>query len=136
MPVTPGSAPLVPPPPAQSNTGSVLVGENVVYPGVIIGQDVLIDPGVTFGIDNLIVDGVYICSGCHLGAYVSLREECFLGMGVVVVPERTIGRRAVIGAGAVVGLGATPYYRRGPSLPQTPVEMACKAIFAACDDAG
>jgi len=87
---------------ARIGTGSVLVGENVVYPGVIIGQDVLIDPGVTFGIDNLIADGVYICPGCHLGAYVSLREECFLGMGVVVVPERTIGRRAVIGAGAVV----------------------------------
>src|SRR5438067_2381427 len=39
-------------------------------------------------------------------------------------------------AAAVVGVGATPYYRRGQSLPQTPVEMACKAIFAACDDAG
>jgi acetyl-CoA acetyltransferase len=37
---------------------------------------------------------------------------------------------------AVVGVGATPYYRRGQSLPQTPVEMACKAIFAACEDAG
>lgn len=37
---------------------------------------------------------------------------------------------------AVVGVGATPYYRRGQSLPQTPMEMACKAIMAACEDAG
>jgi acetyl-CoA acetyltransferase len=37
---------------------------------------------------------------------------------------------------AVVGVGSTPYYRRGQSLPQTPMEMAAKAIMAACDDAG
>src|ERR1700721_2844297 len=37
---------------------------------------------------------------------------------------------------AVVGIGATPYYRRGESLPQTELELACKAILAALDDAG
>src|SRR5271155_4359848 len=37
---------------------------------------------------------------------------------------------------AVVGIGATPYYRRGESLPQTELELACKAILAALADAG
>ncbi|MCU1401470.1 MAG: putative nonspecific lipid-transfer protein, partial [Acidimicrobiales bacterium] len=37
---------------------------------------------------------------------------------------------------AVVGIGATPYYKRGGSLPQTELEMACKSILAALDDAG
>jgi acetyl-CoA acetyltransferase len=37
---------------------------------------------------------------------------------------------------AIVGVGATPYYRRGQSLPQTPLEMACRAILLALDDAG
>ena len=37
---------------------------------------------------------------------------------------------------AIVGVGATPYYRAGQSLPQTPTEMACKAILLALDDAG
>ena len=37
---------------------------------------------------------------------------------------------------AVVGVGATPYYKRGRSLPQTPLEMAGKAMLAALDDAG
>lgn len=37
---------------------------------------------------------------------------------------------------AVVGVGATPYYRRGQSLPQTPFELAAKATLAALDDAG
>ena len=37
---------------------------------------------------------------------------------------------------AVVGVGSTPYYKRGESLPQTPMEMAGKAMLAALDDAG
>jgi acetyl-CoA acetyltransferase len=37
---------------------------------------------------------------------------------------------------AVVGLGSLPYYRRGGSLPQTPMEMACKATLLALEDAG
>jgi len=37
---------------------------------------------------------------------------------------------------AIVGVGSTPYYKRGRSLPQTPFEMAGKAMLAALDDAG
>lgn len=37
---------------------------------------------------------------------------------------------------AIVGIGATPYYRRGRSHPQTIDELAGKAILAACADAG
>jgi acetyl-CoA acetyltransferase len=37
---------------------------------------------------------------------------------------------------AIVGVGATPYYRRGESLPQTPMELAGKAVLAALADAG
>jgi acetyl-CoA acetyltransferase len=37
---------------------------------------------------------------------------------------------------AVVGIGATPYYKRGQSLPQSETEMACRAILGALEDAG
>lgn len=37
---------------------------------------------------------------------------------------------------AIVGVGSTPYYRRGRSYPQTILEMAVKAILLALDDAG
>lgn len=37
---------------------------------------------------------------------------------------------------AIVGVGATPYYPRGESYPQTITELAGKAILAACEDAG
>jgi acetyl-CoA acetyltransferase len=37
---------------------------------------------------------------------------------------------------AVVGVGSTPYYKRGESVPQLPMELAAKALLAACADAG
>ena len=37
---------------------------------------------------------------------------------------------------AIVGLGATPYYRRGASAPQTLEELVGKSILAAVQDAG
>jgi len=37
---------------------------------------------------------------------------------------------------AIVGVGATPYYKRGQSYPQSEFSMACSAILAALDDAG
>jgi len=37
---------------------------------------------------------------------------------------------------AIVGIGATPYYRRGESNPQTEMELVGKAALAAIEDAG
>ncbi|MDA8044361.1 MAG: thiolase [Actinomycetota bacterium] len=37
---------------------------------------------------------------------------------------------------AVVGVGATPYYKRGQSYPQTELSMACRAVLLALEDAG
>jgi len=37
---------------------------------------------------------------------------------------------------AVVGVGSTPYWKRGGSLPESDTSMACTAILAALDDAG
>jgi acetyl-CoA acetyltransferase len=37
---------------------------------------------------------------------------------------------------AIVGVGATQYWRRGQSVPETELSMACTAILGALDDAG
>ena len=37
---------------------------------------------------------------------------------------------------AIAGVGATPYYRRGESWPQTITKLAGDAILAACAEAG
>jgi len=42
----------------------------------------------------------------------------------------------IAGKTAIAGVGATPFYRRGKSVPQTLEELVCKAIIAAVEDAG
>jgi len=37
---------------------------------------------------------------------------------------------------AIAGIGRTPYFKRGASVPRTKLQMACQAIKAACEDAG
>lgn len=37
---------------------------------------------------------------------------------------------------AIVGVGATPYFRRGESYPETELSMGCTAILGALEDAG
>ena len=37
---------------------------------------------------------------------------------------------------AIVGIGATPYYKRGQSYPESELSMACSAILMALADAG
>src|SRR5262245_283249 len=37
---------------------------------------------------------------------------------------------------AIVGVGATPYYRRGETAGMTPYQLGGRAILAACEDAG
>ncbi len=37
---------------------------------------------------------------------------------------------------AIVGVGVTPYWKRGQSYPESELSMACTAILAALDDAG
>lgn len=43
---------------------------------------------------------------------------------------------SIAGRTAIVGVGSTPYYKRGRSAPQTLPELVCKAIIAAVEDAG
>jgi acetyltransferase EpsM len=89
-------------PTAEIGTGTVLIGANMVFSHVKIGEDVLVDPDATLGADSVIAAGVYICPGVHLGSKVDVGENCFIGLGAVVVPEVRIGVGAIVGAGAVV----------------------------------
>ncbi len=89
-----------------------------VHDGVSINRFTFLDGngGLEIGRDTLIAPGVQILSGNHQfadrnipirfqgTAYgpVSIGEDCWLGANVVVLPGISIGRGAVVAAGAVV----------------------------------
>ena len=62
----------------------------------------MINTGATVDHDNVIEDGVHVSPGCHLAGNVTCRRDAFLGTGAAVIPQVTIGERAIIAAGAVV----------------------------------
>ena len=45
---------------------------------------------------------MHIAPGCHLAGNVVVGAGAFLGVGVSVIPGKSIGRWATVGAGAVV----------------------------------
>ena len=82
------------------NTRSYLEGNG----GVEIGPNTLLSPGVHCVSGNHIFDNPNVpikYQGTALGK-ITIVEDCWLGSNVLVLPGVTVGRGAVIGAGAVV----------------------------------
>lgn len=93
--------------------GWMTTGEEVSFgPGVLIYEP---RAGLTIGNHCLIAGGVKICGVQHgragdipmrhqpaEAAPIVIEDDCWLGMGVIVMPGVTIGRGSVIGAGSVV----------------------------------
>ncbi len=72
--------------------------------GVEIGPDTLLSPGVQCISGNHIFDNPDVpikYQGTEYGK-ITIGEDCWLGTNVIVLPGVTLGRGAVIGAGAVV----------------------------------
>lgn len=82
--------------------GTVVFAGSIVQPDTIIGSHCIINTGVTIDHDCRIDDGVHLAPGCHLAGSVHVGRSSFLGIGVSVIPNRKIGKRTIVGAGAAV----------------------------------
>jgi sugar O-acyltransferase (sialic acid O-acetyltransferase NeuD family) len=89
-------------PDVEVGPGTMICAGAVVCPGSTVGANVLLNTSCTVDHHNRIADHVHITPGVHLGGEVTVGEGAFLGIGTSVVPRRTIGPWAVVGAGSVV----------------------------------
>lgn len=91
------------------------VGRNVelapavmIAPGAILTADLRVETGSYVGAqtvcshDNVIGPWCQVSGSCGLGGGVVLEEQCFIGMGAMLIPGVRIGRGAHVGAGSVV----------------------------------
>jgi len=69
---------------------------------VRIGDFVSLFPNCMIGHDVLIESYASVSQMASIGSYCVLKARSFCGAGCVVLPERTVGRESVVGAGAVV----------------------------------
>ncbi len=91
------------------NTNSCLAASNLGK--IIIGDNVLIAQNVVLRASNHCFDRVDlpINKQGHKGGEIIIEDDCWIGANVVVVPNVTIGRHRIVGAGAVVTSDVTPY---------------------------
>ncbi|MEZ4681872.1 MAG: acetyltransferase [Caldilineaceae bacterium] len=82
--------------------GTLIAAGAVVNTGTSIGANVIVNTAATVDHGNHIGDHAHIAPGVHLGGDVQIGTGALIGIGAIVMPQRTVGDWAVVGAGALV----------------------------------
>jgi len=82
--------------------GTLVCAGAVVQPGSRIGRHAIINTSSSVDHDCAVGDGVHLGPGARLAGGVQALAFSFIGMAAAVLPRLTVGRGAVVGAGAVV----------------------------------
>ncbi|HOG19078.1 MAG TPA: acetyltransferase [Salinivirgaceae bacterium] len=84
------------------NTVYILPGTNIM-PHATIGDCTMISMGVNIAHHTTIADGCFFSQGTNIGASIQIKELAYIGISATLMTGvKTIGRNALIGAGAVV----------------------------------
>lgn len=92
-----------------------LIGERVklgrgvvICPGAILSVDIeigdfaMVNLNCTIGHDASIGPWTSLSAQCDITGYVRVADRVFMGSRASVIPEKSVGSRAIVGAGAVV----------------------------------
>jgi sugar O-acyltransferase (sialic acid O-acetyltransferase NeuD family) len=89
--------------------GVMICAGVVVNTGTTIGDNVILNTGCTVDHHNHIDSHAHVAPGAHLGGNVCIGEGVLVGINAAILPGRSIGEWAVIGAGSVVTKDLPPY---------------------------
>jgi len=94
---------------------NVVVGEgSFIAPNVVLTADVRVGRhaavfhNASVGHDSFLADFTHVYAQCSIGGSVRIEEGACVYPGAVIVPRRTIGANAVVGAGSTVVLNVKP----------------------------
>ena len=87
---------------AAVGAGSVVLAGAVLNPGVRVGSACIVNTRASVDHDCAVGDGVHVCPGVTLAGNVTVHDLAWLGIGACALQGITIGRAAVVGAGATV----------------------------------
>ena len=89
-------------PNVQVGDGAFVAPNVVLTADVRIGRHAAVFHNTSVGHDSVLADFTHVYAQCSIGGSVRLEEGAVVYPGSVVVPRRTIGRNAVVGAGSTV----------------------------------
>lgn len=93
------------------------IGQGVILvTGTVVGDHVNIHTGATIDHDNVLEDGANLGPGVHTAGRVRIEQDAFLGTGTLLIPDASVGRGAICGAGTVV-LGRVEPYTKVAGVP-------------------
>lgn len=82
--------------------GSIICFSTIITVDVKIGEFVLVSNGCTIGHDSVLEDYATLYSSINVSGSVRVGRSAEVGAGTQIIQGRSIGERAVVGAGAVV----------------------------------
>jgi sugar O-acyltransferase (sialic acid O-acetyltransferase NeuD family) len=89
-------------PSASIAAGCIVNAGAIVLPDAVIEPHVIIHSGAVIEHDCVIGAGTNVAPGVRLAGRVRVGRLAYLYTGCIIVPELSVGERAVVGAGAVV----------------------------------
>ncbi len=75
----------------------------VVGPGAVLGAHVAVGPGAVLGAGVHIGESSIVGAGCRIGDYARIGSGCLLHAGVTLYAGVTVGDRAILHSGSVIG---------------------------------
>lgn len=82
--------------------GTSIAAGVIINAGTSVGDNVILNTGCTVDHHCRIADHVHIAPGVNLGGDVTVGTGTLVGIGATVIPQKTIGEWATVGAGALV----------------------------------
>lgn len=89
-------------PDVRLGEGVVICAGVVVNTGAVIGDNVILNTACSVDHHDRIGPHAHVAPGSHLGGHVEIGEGVLVGIGTSVIPGRSIGDWAIVGAGSVV----------------------------------
>lgn len=108
--------------------GNIICSNSFISVNIKIGNHVSINPGCGIGHDVVIGDYASLYWNVTLSGNVKVGEGCEIGSKADIIPERTVGKWSIIGAGAVV-IEDIPENSTAVGVPAKPIKFLQPIIY-------
>ena len=82
--------------------GTVVLAGAIVQPDTVVGRHAILNTACSVDHDSVLGDFTHIAPGARLAGGVRVATGSLIGLGAVLLPGRSIGSWATVGAGSVV----------------------------------